>query len=83
MSEKEVAPTLIGDLGKENVPVRFGGSLEYEFGGFPCLDEKAKSFVKTADGTWPQGPLRFISNENTDQVIILGSENGKTRRVVL
>ena len=83
MSEKEVAPTLIGDLGKENVPVRFGGSLEYEFGGFPCLDEKAKSFVKTANGTWPQGPLRFMSNEHTDQVMILGSKGGKAIREML
>jgi len=83
LGHHESRDTLRRDLGPENLPKRFGGDLDWEFGGFPVLspDAAAPSFGKRLAEKWVAGPLRFMDGPETkSRVIAVGSHNGEMRR---
>ncbi|KAK7926418.1 hypothetical protein LTR80_011887, partial [Exophiala xenobiotica] len=81
LGHRECATVLRHDLGSENVPKRFGGDLDWGFGGSPELSSDAKPLsIKWVD-KWVQGPLRIIDGPGEQwRIIAVGSQNGQLRR---
>ncbi|KAF3912785.1 Patellin-3 [Dactylellina cionopaga] len=88
LSPNEVYPTLEKYIEKKNIPKKYGGELEWEFGMFPNLDEDAKQLLTdfqhtTTDG-WVKGPIRWVGGDGPGaRVIAVGSVNGNKRNTVL
>ncbi|KAK5310654.1 hypothetical protein LTR93_011976 [Exophiala xenobiotica] len=81
LSHRECATVLRHDLGPENVPKRFGGDLDWEFGGSPELSPDAKPLSKKWVDKWVEGPLRIIDGPGEQwRIIAVGSQNGELRR---
>ncbi|KDE04629.1 hypothetical protein MVLG_04929 [Microbotryum lychnidis-dioicae p1A1 Lamole] len=71
LSESEVFPTLSRYILPENIPKRYGGTLEFEYNNPPNLDTEALALLgldKSED--FPRGPLRFSAKEG---LTLLGS----------
>jgi hypothetical protein len=51
----------------EDIPKRFGGSHEWEFGMHPLLDEETKQLIGDMETEWVQGPMRCVSREEKDE----------------
>ncbi|SDA01320.1 BZ3500_MvSof-1268-A1-R1_Chr10-1g02579 [Microbotryum saponariae] len=71
LSESEVFPTLSRYILPENIPKRYGGTLEFEYNNRPNLDAEALALLgldKSED--FPRGPLRFSGK---DGLTLLGS----------
>ncbi|KIW76261.1 hypothetical protein Z517_11007 [Fonsecaea pedrosoi CBS 271.37] len=76
LGHHESADVLRRDLGAENVPKRFGGDLDWEFGAFPKLRPEDREVFHSASGDekddsgdgsktslftkWVEGPLRLL-----------------------
>ncbi|KAK5188505.1 hypothetical protein LTR92_011450 [Exophiala xenobiotica] len=81
LGHRECATVLRHDLGPENVPKRFGGDLDWEFGWPPELSPDAKPLSKKWVDKWVEGPLRIIDGPGEQwRIIAVGSQNGDLRR---
>ena len=67
----------------EDIPKRFGGNLEWEFGMHPLLDEETKQLMGDMETEWVQGPMRCVSRDEKDVILAVGKEDGRQRREVL
>lgn len=75
----------------ENIPKRYGGKLDYEFGQLPNLEpgiverlEFINSSKQNGKDTFPTGPIKWEENSDGQiQAIAVGSEGGKPRRQVI
>ncbi|OAP61448.1 hypothetical protein AYL99_03651 [Fonsecaea erecta] len=57
LGHHESADVLRRDLGAENLPRRYGGELEWEFGAFPNLSpDAAEAFSSSLFTKWVEGP---------------------------
>lgn len=66
-----------------DLPVRFGGTLEWKFGDHPVPDtETAKAVGRLAD-RWVDGPIRYIPRPEGDVLMAVGTQDGKMRRELL
>ena len=75
--------TLLKYVQKEDLPVKFGGELEWKMGDHPNPDEEAKAMVgKLRDG-WIDGPIRYVERPEGDVLMALGSGIGDCIREVL
>lgn len=84
LSHRESTTVLNQDLGSENVPRRFGGSLKWEFGDFPSLSPDSQTVSKKLATKWVDGPLRtFSSQDGQFKIIAVGSQGTELRREVL
>lgn len=52
-------------------------------GDHPVLDEEAKGMVGRLAEGWIDGPIRYISRDEGDVLMAVGSVNGNLRREVL
>ncbi|KAF7314905.1 CRAL-TRIO domain-containing protein [Mycena indigotica] len=84
LSQTEVAPTLRAFMDPKDLPKKYGGELEWEYGMLPNLDGeilKAVSGLKTGD-EWVKGPLRWVQDQDGSgkaKVIAKGIIDGKSR----
>src|SRR5579871_3720746 len=83
LSASEVQSTLTKYIDVEDLPKRFGGNHEWEFGMHPLLDEEAKQLVGEMETEWVKGPVRCVSREEKDVVLAVGVEGGKKRRDII
>lgn len=81
LSAGEAQKTLIQAIGKNNLPQRFGGDLEWHFGSFPQLAATAKPLTKSLKDSWTPGPLRFLSNSNGHKILAVGTKDKQVRRL--
>ncbi|KAE9983019.1 hypothetical protein BLS_005036 [Venturia inaequalis] len=89
LSSADMTPTLEKYIAIENIPKKYGGTLEYEFGMLPMLEEEIASQLKWVDSTadmqngyksYPTGPIKWrASSATTMEAVAVGSENGKKR----
>lgn len=67
-----------------NIPKKYGGEMEYEFGMPPDLDPEIRELVKWEDEErkgLPVGPTRWVRREDGQrEVVSVGSKDGKERR---
>ena len=54
--------TLESFIDPTNIPKKYGGQLEFEFGDFPVLDPAIQNIAQWADGkdNFPQGPMYWV-----------------------
>ncbi|MCJ1382047.1 hypothetical protein MMC17_005159 [Xylographa soralifera] len=82
----EAYKTLSAFIEPGNIPKKYGGTLNYEFGMPPLLDpaEEAHITWAAANHKWPEGPLRWIpGKDGTLEALAVGSIDGKERREVV
>jgi len=68
-----------------NIPKKFGGELDYEFGGMPVLDPALKDFV-TWEGSYtdfPHGPVFWHDRGDYIELEAVGSVDRKERREMI
>ncbi|KAJ6263110.1 hypothetical protein Dda_1669 [Drechslerella dactyloides] len=88
LSPSEVYPTLEKYIEKKNIPKRYGGDLDWDFGMNPDLDEDARVVMAdlahtTPDG-WTPGPIRWVGGDGPGaRAVAVGTLNGKRRNTVL
>ena len=87
ISHSEVKPTLERMIDPSNIPKKYGGLLEYEYGMPPLLDPSIQEELSwtdpkyAAEKTLPQGPMRlYEEKDGTLSLLLLGSVDGKARR---
>ncbi|KAI9862201.1 MAG: hypothetical protein M1824_001582 [Vezdaea acicularis] len=84
----EVKPTLTRFIDIANIPKRYGGELDYEFGMMPLLDPElanALTWTKPAPSgstqTFPIGPIQMVEMDDGEvKLLAVGSVDGKERR---
>jgi hypothetical protein len=66
-----------------NIPKKYGGQLDFEFGGYPILDPALKEVTEFQGQhtDFPHGPMFWINgDEGKKAAIAVGSVNEKERR---
>ncbi|KAI8939543.1 hypothetical protein NX059_003312 [Plenodomus lindquistii] len=88
LSPANVYPTLLQYIEHENIPKKYGGGLDFEWGSMPNLEPSIEQQMRwenpsTENGrkTFPIGPMKWEEGPNGEmQAWSIGSENGKPRR---
>ena len=91
LSQADMFPTLSQYIDPENIPKKYGGNLDFEFGMMPILEpaiEKALTWEnpekQNGKNIWPIGPIKWEeSSDGTVKAVAVGSEGGKPRRRVI
>ena len=91
LSQKDMTSTLSKYVDKENIPKKYGGTLDWKFGDMPNLEPAIANSLTwkeqiELDGhrTLPIGPIKLEYDEKGDLVVIaIGSENGKPRNRII
>ncbi|KAL9111164.1 MAG: hypothetical protein Q9227_004427 [Pyrenula ochraceoflavens] len=78
LAPHEVKPTLEKFIDVENIPKAYGGSLDWNFGELPALDQAAAGQCNKLDNEWVTGPVLW----EKDQRIPVGTVHGELRRPV-
>jgi hypothetical protein len=89
LSSADMKSTLEKYIDPENIPKKYGGSLEYEFGMLPMLEPQIASTLKWTDPSsdmqngnksYPTGPIKWrAKGSNVMEAVAVGSEGGKKR----
>jgi hypothetical protein len=88
LSPANVYTTLSQYIDHENIPKKYGGGLDFEWGSMPNIEPQMEEVMKwenpdTQNGkkTFPIGPIRWEEGPDGEmQAWGVGSENGKPRR---
>ncbi|MCJ1315975.1 hypothetical protein MMC15_001295 [Xylographa vitiligo] len=86
LGPNEAYKTLSAFIETANIPKKYGGTLNYEFGMPPILDPAEEAHITWAatNHKWPEGPMRWIPGKNgTLEALAVGSINGKERREIV
>jgi hypothetical protein len=86
LPRSEVESTLKRYIETCNIPMRYGGTLDWEFGQLPILEPEILKVMQMNDGvsTTPLGPIRWKQNagENKVEAHALGTVAGRQRDLV-
>ena len=88
LSQHDALPTLATFIDPANIPKRYGGTLDYDFGQLPAIDPAYADRIEwktpaPASGPrrWPDGPAIWQKREDGDlDLVLVGSKAGKPRR---
>lgn len=88
LSPANVYSTLSQYIDHENIPKKYGGGLDFEFGSMPNIDPEIEAVLKwekpdeqNGKKTIPIGPIRWEEGPDGEmQAWGVGSENGTARR---
>ncbi|KAF3937877.1 hypothetical protein ABW19_dt0208474 [Dactylella cylindrospora] len=88
LGPNEVLPTLEKYIDVKNIPKKYGGELDWDFGMDPSLDTDAKSLLGDLEYTtpngWVRGPVRWVGGDGPGaRLVAVGTVDGKERRKVL
>ncbi|KAK6528610.1 hypothetical protein TWF281_009848 [Arthrobotrys megalospora] len=82
LSPDNLASTLREHIDVDNIPKKYGGNLDWQFGDAPDLDKELRSALVGAechDIPFTPGTLRWKESDGKQSVIAVGTENGKRR----
>jgi hypothetical protein len=87
LSSSNVFPTLSQYIDPDNIPKKYGGNLDFQWGSMPMLEPEIDAAiqwespaVQNGKNTFPIGPIRWEKGENgAIKAVAVGSENGKPR----
>ncbi|KAI9152159.1 phosphatidylinositol transporter [Paramyrothecium foliicola] len=89
LNPNEVMPTLEAFIEPRNIPKRYGGELDYEFGSLASTDPAWDGVVRWENGhsSFPGGPLVWedvtVDGEDRLACIALGSKGGQKQKVTV
>ncbi|KAL1614992.1 hypothetical protein SLS54_009333 [Diplodia seriata] len=92
LTDKNMKETLEQYIDVENIPKKYGGKLDFEFGDMPALEPKIVEHLKFVNAsvqkgasTIPTGPVKWEESPGNGavQAVAVGSEAGKPRRQVV
>ncbi|KAI5361470.1 Putative CRAL-TRIO lipid binding domain, CRAL/TRIO domain, CRAL/TRIO domain superfamily [Septoria linicola] len=91
LNDKNMLSELSKVVDVENIPKKYGGQLDWNFGDMPYLGPSVAESLRWKEvteenghKTLPKGPIRWEYDEDGDLVAIaIGTEAGKPRRRVL
>ncbi|KAK5114722.1 hypothetical protein LTR62_002296 [Meristemomyces frigidus] len=91
LNDKTMLSTMEKFIDRANIPKKYGGDLDWQFGDMPSLEEGIASRLRWKEDirekghrTLPIGPIRWAYDEHGDLVATaIGSENGKPRNRVI
>jgi len=91
LNEEKAYRTLSTFIEPSNIPKKYGGTLEYEFGMRPVLDPAEEQHIVwtspdpiPSNQKWPTGPVKWIpQKDGTLLAMAVGSVDGKERREVI
>ena len=89
VAQNDVYKTLSEYIEPENIPKKYGGTLDWDWGQLPSLDPEVSSVLSwknpvkgdRGSNVFPLGPVRWktSSDGQTMTAVALGTENGKQR----
>lgn len=80
----EVTEELGRYIRREDLPRRYGGELDWEYGDPSCPDAEVRELLgEKMRESWVEGPMRYVQTLEGDVVLALGKADGKVRREVL
>lgn len=84
LSEHTAFKTLSQFIDADNIPKKYGGTLEWAWGSTPLLDGKEDHTLTWKEGAqakWPKGPVKWVTHgDGTWDFVAIGSVDGKIRR---
>ncbi|KAF4632106.1 hypothetical protein G7Y89_g6025 [Cudoniella acicularis] len=86
LSSHDMKKTLESFIDPENIPKKYGGKLEFQFGDRPVLDPVIQKITKWEGGrdNFPEGPMFWVDNDKEGKAIkaiAVGSvQEGEERR---
>ncbi|TKA55677.1 hypothetical protein B0A55_13059 [Friedmanniomyces simplex] len=91
LNDKTMLSTLEKYIDRDNIPKKYGGTLDWSFGNMPFLEPSIADSLRwktdvheKGHRTLPKGPIRWQYDDNGDLVATaIGSENGKPRNSVI
>jgi len=91
LSAANTKSTLLEYIDEENIPIKYGGKLDFKFGDMPMLEPGIANKLKWSEdvrqGKWrsfPTGPIKWTHDASGNLVALaVGSENGKRRNRVI
>ncbi|KAJ5832055.1 hypothetical protein N7474_000366 [Penicillium riverlandense] len=88
LSASEVKPTLTSFMEPSSIPKSYGGELDWQWGEAPNLDEPARELLQgieqpLAEGQTRKGILKGAMVFKGDKIEVLGTEDGKERRMTI
>ncbi|KAH9821971.1 SEC14 cytosolic factor [Teratosphaeria destructans] len=91
LSEKNMKSTLEKYLDLDNVPKKYGGNLDWQFGDMPYLEPQIAQSLRWKENieekghrTLPIGPIKWQYDEDGDLVATaIGTDNEKPRSTVI
>ena len=87
LSNSNMKATLEQYIEPENIPKKYGGKLDYQFGALPVLDPAIQNSLRwhpesasSSQKSFPTGPIRWHETANGEmEAIAVGSVDGKPR----
>ncbi|TGO23634.1 hypothetical protein BPAE_0126g00180 [Botrytis paeoniae] len=83
ISHNDVKSTLEAFIEPKNIPKKYGGELEFEFGDMPTLDPALEAVTTwNGAGSFPGGPMYWVNTKDQEsiQAIAVGISEKKERR---
>ncbi|KAL9624667.1 MAG: hypothetical protein Q9160_001021 [Pyrenula sp. 1 TL-2023] len=81
LSNAEMTSTLAQYIDLDDLPRRYGGHINWEFGDHPMFDNETEDILGKPLAKSLSGPVRLI--DGSQEIIAVGSENGNLRGNVL
>ncbi|MCJ1282596.1 hypothetical protein MMC26_001921 [Xylographa opegraphella] len=83
LAHAEAKAVLSQHIDLADLPASYGGTLPWEYGTNPNLDDEAREMVGSFADNWIEGPTRYVSKEDGDEIHAAGTEGNGLRRTVL
>ncbi|KAF6235477.1 hypothetical protein HO173_006160 [Letharia columbiana] len=83
LSASEATEKLTEFIAPEDLPKRFGGTLDWTFPMRPVPDAETKEMIGSLADRWVEGPIRYLSKPEGDVLVAVGSQDGQLRRETL
>ena len=90
LSQSDVLPTLSTFIDIEDIPKKYGGKLDYEFGNLPNLDPKIRQYLSieptaNAESLFVASPIRWVNEDESGldgemTALSVGTANGKQHK---
>ncbi|KAJ6255893.1 hypothetical protein Dda_9352 [Drechslerella dactyloides] len=83
LTPENISSTLEEHMHRDDIPKKYGGNLDWQFGDAPILDAGLRQALQTAgcqDVPFPTGTIRFEeTSTGGHRVAVLGTKDGKRR----
>lgn len=92
LSAQDAKATLRQYMNEEDIPIKYGGKLDWRWGYQPAIDPAIRESIQWVNPTkgedggevFPAGPVRWETAQNGDMhAVALGTINGKQRREII